>query len=150
MVRRARVGIAEFVVGIAAAANDVLLEPRRHLIGRHDGAHFQAPGIVLERLGGGAGEYATHAGGRGAGEYDAASEQGAAIEQPIAGNRFQRRSLAASANSHAVSSLVDCGVLLRRSCSLWRAAPICRCAVSLRVSIAAVEPAPRSNNVPLD
>src|SRR5262245_28070486 len=108
MVRGARMRIAEFVVGIAAAANDVFLEPRRHLIGRHDGAHLQAPGVVLERLGGGASEHAAHAGGRGAGKYDAASEQGAAIEQPIAGNRLQRRSLAASANSHAVSSLVDC------------------------------------------
>jgi len=103
MVRGARVRIAEFVVGIAAGPNDVFLESRRHLICRHDRAHFQAPRIVLERLGGGAGERPRGAGTHGAGEHDAASEQHAAIEQAIAGNRLWRRNFATLANGHGSS-----------------------------------------------
>jgi len=57
VVRRARVRVAEFVVGIAAGAHHVFLEPRRHLVGRNHRAHFQAPRVVLQRrLGGGTGE----------------------------------------------------------------------------------------------
>ena len=36
--------------------HDVLLEPRRLLIGRYDGADFEHPLLFGERLGGGAGE----------------------------------------------------------------------------------------------
>src|SRR5262245_54790331 len=105
VVRGARVRIAKLVIRIAARANDVLLEARGYLIGRNDRAHLQAPGIVLEQLGGGAGERAGSACAHGACEYDAAPEQRAAVEQAIAGNLLQRRSLglARFANVHGSS-----------------------------------------------
>ena len=87
MVRRARMRVAELVVGIAARADHILLEPRRHLIRRHDRAHFQAPRIVLERLGRRAGERG--AGGHRAGNNGAAAQQRTAIEQAVAGDLFQ-------------------------------------------------------------
>src|SRR6516165_9375620 len=142
MVRGARVRIAEFVVGIAAGANDVFLESRRHLICRHDRAHFQAPRIVLERLGGGAGERPRGAGTHGACEHDAAPEQHAAIEQAIAGNRLWRRNLATLANGHGSSPWS----LRRRLCGS-PAAPtdICCCVeVMLFWSKAALEPTNRT------
>ena len=86
MMRRASMRVAKLVVGIAERAHDVLLKSRRHLIGRHDGAHFQAPRVVLERLGGRAGE--RDAGRHRAGDHGAASQQGPAIEQTVAGNLF--------------------------------------------------------------
>jgi hypothetical protein len=92
---------AEIPVGVAESAHHVLFEPRRHLERRHERSDFLAPRIVLERLGSG-GQRGARAGRYGAREYDAASEQRTAIEQPIAGNRLERRSLAALANGHGV------------------------------------------------
>src|SRR5262245_10370261 len=102
LVRRARMRIAEFVVGITARADHILLEPRWHLIRRYDRAHFQAPGVVLERLGGRAGDRGAGAGSHGAGEHDAAAEKRAAIEQTVAGNLFEwlRCAVAALAKAH--------------------------------------------------
>jgi len=58
--------VAELVVGIAQGPHDVILEARRHLTGQRDRSHRQAPGIVLQRLGGRAGQRCANA-GRGGG-----------------------------------------------------------------------------------
>src|SRR6266446_939668 len=103
MVRRARMRVAEFVVGIAARADHLLLEPRWHLVRWHDRAHFQAPGVVLERLGGRTGDRGVGASSHGARENDAAAKKCAAIEQAVAGHLFKRWrcAMAALANTHA-------------------------------------------------
>ena len=103
MVRRARVRVARLVIGIAQRAHDVLLEPRRLLPRRGRAAHGLAPRVVLERLGGGAGPRRADAGCGGAGKQDALPEQGAAVEQPVAGNgrqRIRRRSELTLGNAH--------------------------------------------------
>src|SRR5262245_40460512 len=100
VVRRARMRVAELVVGIAARADDVLLEARRHLVGWHDRAHFQAPRIVLQRLGGGAGERGADPRSHGACKNSAAPKQCAAIKETVAGNGFHRRSSAVTTLAH--------------------------------------------------
>jgi len=55
VVRRARMRIARLVIGIAQRAHDPGLEFRRHLIGQHRLAEFEAPGIVGQRFGTGCG-----------------------------------------------------------------------------------------------
>jgi len=60
--------------------------------------------VVLERLGGSAGERRADAGRHGARNHDAASEQRPAVEQAIAGHGLQRRRLVATlANAHGSS-----------------------------------------------
>ena len=83
--RRAGVRVAEFVVRIAPRAHDVLLEARRHLQGRRGLAHLQAPRIVLQRFGGGAGERAP-AGRHRAGQRDAAPSSARRWMQAVAGD----------------------------------------------------------------
>jgi hypothetical protein len=89
LVRGARVGSPELVVRIAERADHVLLEPRRHLVRRHHQALFQAPRIVLERLGGRAGQRG--AARHGAGNHGTAAQQRAAIEQAVASNLLDLR-----------------------------------------------------------
>ena len=63
----------------------------------------EAPRVVLERFGGGAGPRRADTGGGGAGKQDASPEQGAAVEQPVAGNgrqRIRRRSDVTLGNAH--------------------------------------------------
>src|SRR5436190_20019618 len=109
---------AEIPIGVAETAHHVLLEPRRDLERRHDRSDFLAPRIVLERLGSGTGERGTGAGRHGAREHDAAPEQRTAIEQPIAGDLLERRSLAALVNGHEGFLLVNGGVTRRSSALL--------------------------------
>src|SRR5215210_6429727 len=105
MMRRARVAVAEFIVGIAPRPGDMFLEPRRNLQSGRDLAHFQTPGIVLQGFGGGSGERSGGAGPHRASQQNAASEQGSAVEQAVAGYGFDRWRIAAVAtftNAHEV------------------------------------------------
>src|SRR5262249_39270963 len=90
VVWRAGAGVARHIVWIVDGAHHVLLEPRRHLIGRDHGADLVAPWPVDERLGRRADHRAGAAGAHGASEHDAASEKRAAVEQAVAGDRLQR------------------------------------------------------------
>ncbi len=90
MMGRARMRGADLVLRIAQRAHHVLLEARRHLVGRQGLAGLQRPRLVLERLRGGAGERAGGARAQGAGKKNAASQQGAAVDQAISGDRLER------------------------------------------------------------
>src|SRR5262249_44951492 len=72
----------------AERAYHVLLEPRRHLQRRHDRAELEAPCFVLERFGCGTRDGSADA--CRARERDALAEQGAAIDESIAGNEIMR------------------------------------------------------------
>ena len=85
MMRRAGARIARLVLRIVDGAHHRLLEPRRLLVRRNGVADLEAPRPVLERLGGGSGG-ADGARAHGAGQHDASPEQGAAVEQAVAGH----------------------------------------------------------------
>src|SRR6516165_11400471 len=88
MMRRARVGVAEFAIGIAERPRDVLLERRGRLERGRDLPEFEAPRRVGERLGCGAVHGA--GGAKRARERYSASQQCAAIDQAITGDVIER------------------------------------------------------------
>jgi hypothetical protein len=125
MMRRARMGIAELAGGIAQRANDVLLEPRRHLHGRHDRPEFEAPGFVLDRLGGGPGQGPRGAGGHRARDRDTLPEQSAAVDQAIAGDGVERgRSPSAFEMTHRCSPRMRIGAICTLVILTPHAAPL--------------------------
>ena len=84
--RRAGARVARLVLRIVDGAHHRLLEPGRPLVRRNGVADLEAPRPVLERLGAGSGGGADGARAHGAGQHDASPEQGAAIEQAVAGH----------------------------------------------------------------
>jgi hypothetical protein len=92
VVRRARIGGARLAIGIGQGAHDLGFVFRGRAVSRNDGARRRAPRIDGKRLGGGAGRRRADAGTHRAGIDDAAAEQGAAVDQAVAGDdlRFTR------------------------------------------------------------
>ena len=88
MVRRARPAAARIALGIGQRAHGLVLEPRRHPVGRHRNPGCEGPRIDGKRLGGGAGRGASRAHAHGAGKGSAVRQQRAAIEKAVAGHAF--------------------------------------------------------------
>ncbi len=85
VMRRAGARVARLVLRIVDGAHHRLLERRRLLVRRNGVADLEAPWAVLERLGGGS-SGADGASAHRAGQHDASPEQGAAVEQAVAGH----------------------------------------------------------------
>ena len=87
--RRARVLGARLALGIGQDAHDARFEARRRLQHRRDVARHRS---IRDLLSGSAAALVRGgAGAHGAGEYDAAGQQRAAVQKAIAGDRFERR-----------------------------------------------------------
>jgi len=90
MMRRARLAGPRLTVRIGQGADHLAFVLRRNPIGRNCGAGRQAPGIDRQRFGAGGGQRSADAGTGGASQEQSAPEQGAAIEQAVAGGIRRR------------------------------------------------------------
>ena len=87
LMRRARMRVAQFAVGIAERADDVLLEGRAVHDRRDRAAELEAPLLVLEWIG----SCARHAGCRadaGSRDRSALAQEGTPVDETVAGNRL--------------------------------------------------------------
>ena len=106
--RGAGARIARQIVGIVDRAHHRLFEARGHLIGRHRGAHLEAPGSIRERLGRRTRDKRRRQSDR-TGYRAAAPEQGAPIDEAIAGNRRRVSIRLSRETAHGRASLLPGG-----------------------------------------